>query len=316
MLEIFKTIDGKLERLDDIEPGCWVNVSEPSRDEARWLVEILKVSDDFIEAMQDDQEVSRIDKDEDCGQALVVLDYPAPEDVADKANPDTEQFDTHPLSILLLKDLDVIVTSTLAPCVAIKRLVSDRASEIDTTKHVCLLLNILLAVSQTYIGALRTLEKETLRLERKMRKKQKSADLISMLGVENSLLYMSTSLKSFEPTLKSIKGGRFIPLRDEDQELFEDVMVEYQQATEMCTMYTDMISKAMDAFSGVMGNNVNVSMGILTTITLILSIPTVVFSFYGMNTDLLPLSHTWVYPMLLSGVLAAIAVVILVRFRR
>lgn len=316
MLEILKTVEGTLVELDDYEPGCWVNVSEPTSDEARWLVETLKISDDLIEAMRDDQEVSRIDKDEDCGQALVVLDYPAVEDVADKANPDVEQFDTHPLSILLIRDLNVIVTSTLAPCEAIKRLKAGNPSQIDTSRHAHMLLDILLEVSRVYIGALRTLERETLHLERKMRKRQKNSDLISMLGVENSLLYMSTSLKSFEPTLHNIKSGRFIPMPSEEKELFDDVIVEYQQASEMCTMYTDMISKAMDAFAGVMGNNVNVSMGVLTTITLILSIPTVVFSFYGMNTDWLPWSHSWVYPMLLSAGLAAIAVLVLLRWRR
>lgn len=316
MLEILKTIDGELERLEKLEPGCWVNVSEPSESEILWLADSLQINSDFLAAMLDDQEVSRIDKDEDLKQELVVLDYPASEDVADKANPDMEQFDTHPMSIVLLEEREVLVTATLAPCKAIEILKEKHSQAIDTAKLTCLLFDILLAVSQVYIDSLRILEKETLRLERKMRKKQKSNDLISMLGVENSLLYMSTSLRSFEPTLHSIGSGRFIELRDEDRELLEDVRVEYQQATEMCTMYTDMISKAMDAFSGVMGNNVNVSMGVLTTITLILSIPTVVFSFYGMNTDMLPLSHSWIYPTLLAGVLAAIAVVILVRFRR
>lgn len=85
-------------------------------------------------------------------------------------------------------------------------------------------------------------------------------------------------------------------LFEEDEELLNDVIVEYRQASEMCSIYTDVITRAMDAFSGVVSNNVNASMGVLTTITLLLSIPTVVFSFYGMNTNLLPMSDSWVFP--------------------
>lgn len=316
MIEILKTDDGALRQLDAVESGCWVNACVPSSQEVKWLADNLGIDNDFIDAMLDRDEISRIDKNEDASQALVVVDYPAAEDLDDKANPSLEQFDTQPISILLIENPSVVVTLTNAPCSIVEKLKSDRKLFIATGKRTRFLLDVLLEVSQSYIDALRVLEKQTMALERKMRKKQNNEGLMSMLGIEKSLLYMSTSLKSSAPTLQAIKNGQFVKLFEEDEELLNDVIVEYRQASEMCSIYTDVITRAMDAFSGVVSNNVNASMGVLTTITLLLSIPTVVFSFYGMNTNLLPMSDSWVFPMLLSVALAAVAVVVLLRWRR
>lgn len=316
MIEILKTDNGTLRHLDAVESGCWVNVCVPNSREVKWLADNLGIDGDFIDAMLDRDEISRIDKNEDASQALVVVDYPAAEDLDDKANPSLEQFDTQPISILLIENPSVVVTLTNAPCSIVEKLKSDRKLSIATGKRTRFLLDVLLEVSQSYIDALRVLEKQTMALERKMRKKQNNEGLMSMLGIEKSLLYMSTSLKSSAPTLQAIKNGQFVKLFEEDEELLNDVIVEYRQASEMCSIYTDVITRAMDAFSGVVSNNVNASMGVLTTITLLLSIPTVVFSFYGMNTNLLPMSDSWVFPMLLSVALAAVAVVVLLRWRR
>ena len=215
MIEILKTHDGTLRRLDAVESGCWVNVCAPSDEETRWLADSLGIGDDFIDAMLDRDEISRIDKDEEAKQALVVVDFPAAETMGDKANPDLEQFDTQPISILLLEKPGVVVTLTNAPCSIMERFKSDKASSIVTSKRTRLLLEVLLEVSQGYIDALRVLEKQTMALERKMRKKQNNEGLMSMLGIEKSLLYMSTSLKSSaapghqeRAVRETLRGGR------------------------------------------------------------------------------------------------------------
>lgn len=316
MIEILKTDDGTLRHLDAVESGCWVNACVPSSQEVKWLVDNLGIDNDFIDAMLDRDEISRIDKSEDASQALVVVDYPAAEGMDDQAAPGLEQFDTQPISILLIENPGVVVTLTNASCAVIEKFKDDKAISISTGKRTRFLLEVLLEVSQSYIDALRILEKQTLALERRMRKKQNNEGLMNMLGIEKSLLYMSTSLKSSAPTLQAIRNGQFAKLFEEDQELLNDVIVEYRQASEMCSIYTDVITKAMDAFSGVVSNNVNASMSFLTMATLLLSIPTAVFSFYGMNTDLLPMSDSWIFPALLSIALAAIAIVILLRWRK
>lgn len=311
MIEILKTDDGALKRLDAIEPGCWVNAYGLTNAEAEWLMSELKVSEDFVEAMRDRDEVSRADKDKVTGQTLVIVDYPDAVEALSVGNPDMLDFDTQPISILIIDDPGVVVTATITPCAIIEQIKHDTDLRTVTSQRSRFLLDTLLKVSQSYIESLRVLEKQTVSLERRMRRKQNNAGLMSMLGIEKSLLYMSTSLKSCAPTLEIIKGGDFIELFDGDRELMAFVDIEYKQASEMCSIYTDVITKAMDAFSGVVSNNVNASMNFLTGATLLLSIPTAVFSFYGMNTHLLPLSDSWIFPTLLSIALAAIAVVIL-----
>ena len=316
MIEILKTSDGALEKLDAIEPGCWVNAYGLTDKEAAWLMSELNVCEDFVEAMRDRDEVSRADKDKATGQALVIVDYPDAEEAVNADNPDFVEFDTQPLSILLIDDPGVIVTTTIMPCAIIEQIKSDTELRAITSERTRFLLDTLLKVSQSYIDSLRVLEKETVSLERRMRKRQNNAGLMSMLSIEKSLLYMSTSLKSSASTLEAIRGGEFVELFDGDHNLMDLVSIEYKQADEMCSIYTDVITKAMDAFSGAVSNNVNASMNFLTGATLLLSIPTAVFSFYGMNTNLLPLSDSWIFPTLLSIALAAIALVILLRWKK
>lgn len=315
MIEILKTDDGALKRLDAIEPGCWVNVCSITDEDAVWLSTNLDVSDDFLSAMSDRDEPSRTDKDAKRNQALVIVDYPTSEEEDEIDDPEMSLFVTEPLSILLIEDPGVIVTSSTAPCTIIDQLKRDADLRIVTSQRTRFLFEILLEVSKNYIEALRTLEKHTVSLERKLRKRQKNSGLMSMLSIEKSLLYMSTSLKSCEPTLEAIQRGDFVDLFDGDNELFSFVIIEYKQAAEMCAIYTDVITKAMDAFSSVINNNMNAAMSMLTTVTLVLSIPTAVFSFYGMNTHLLPLADSWIFPTLLSIALAAIAAVLVMRFK-
>lgn len=316
MIEILKTDNGTLRQLDAIEPGCWVNAVAITDEEAAWFASELKVPEDFVKAMRDRDEVSRADKDKATGQTLVIIDYPDLEEVPDPEDPELVEIDTQPISILLIDDPGIIVTATITPCAIVERIKTDTEIRAVTSQRSRFLLDTLLKISQSYIESLNVLEKQTVCLERRMRKKQDNEGLMNMLAIEKSLLYMSTSLKSAASMLEAIHRGDFVELFEDDRELMGLVDVEYKQASEMCAIYTDVISKAMDAFSSVVSNNVNASMNFLTMATLLLSIPTAVFSFYGMNTSLLPMSDSWIFPTLLSIALAAIAVVVLLRWRR
>ena len=111
----------------------------------------------------------------------------------------------------------------------------------------------------------------------------RNKELIQLLGLEKSLVYFSTSLKSDEVTLEKILRGRIIKLYEEDEDLLEDVLIEVKQAIEMCNIYSGILSGTMDAFASVISNNLNIVMKILTAITIVMAIPNMVFSFYGMK---------------------------------
>jgi magnesium transporter len=121
---------------------------------------------------------------------------------------------------------------------------------------------------------------------------------MKMLGLEKSLVYFSTSLRGLESTATRIGNGRMLDLYEEDHELLDDVQIEIRQAIEMCTISTNILNGITDTFSSVISNNLNMTMRTLTIITLIMAIPTIIFSFYGMNVDGLPLTEWWWFPVL------------------
>ncbi len=136
--------------------------------------------------------------------------------------------------------------------------------------------------------------------------------LLQLLSLEKSLVYFSTSLKTTETVLEKLLRGRIIKLYDEDQELLEDVLVEVKQAIEMSNIYSNILSNTMDAYSNVISNNLNQAMKVLTVITIVLELPTIVFSFYGMNVKDLPFPNT--LPALgIAAVLAVTAAFILTK---
>jgi magnesium transporter len=147
-----------------------------------------------------------------------------------------------------------------------------------------------------------------------LRKTMRNDELIKMLGFEKSLVYFSTSLKSTEATLHKIGYGRILRLYEEDRELLDDVSIEMSQAIEMCSIYSNVLNGTMDAFGNIINNNMNVTMKTLAILTLVLSIPNMVYGFYGMNTPL-PLDNTWLFAFALSIFATGFATVILMKGR-
>ena len=144
----------------------------------------------------------------------------------------------------------------------------------------------------------------------------KNKELFQLLDLEKSLVYFSTSLQSNSNTIKKIPSGRVIKLYEEDQELLDDVLIEVNQAIEMSNIYSSILSGTMDAFASVISNNLNIVMKVLTSVTILLTIPNIVFSFFGMNVDF-PIADTWLASpttwgaALIAGVITLVAWIIL-----
>ena len=128
----------------------------------------------------------------------------------------------------------------------------------------------------------------------------KNKDLIQLLDLEKSLVYFTTSLRANELIMRKISRGRVLPLYEEDEDLLDDVIVEIQQAIEMANIYSNILSGTMDAFASIISNNLNIVMKLLAAITIVMAVPTIVASIYGMNVDGLPLAQFWWFPVLLS----------------
>ncbi len=304
MLNIYKTVDGKITRLSAVEEGCWVNLVYPSEDELNTVSAALGVDPTFLRAALDEEETSRIDSED--GQTLIIVDTPAME------QDDTGVvYSTLPLGIIVTGKH--IITVCLKETSVVRDLQDGLVKDVRTQQRTRFILNILLLVAKRYLQYLKQIDKTYNYMERQLYRSQRNKELIQLLDLEKSLVYFNTSLKANEVTLEKILRGRIVTLYEEDQDLLEDVLIEVRQAIEMAQIYSSIISGMMDAFASVISNNLNVIMKVLTSITILMTVPNIVFGFYGMNINGsgLPWDQFWWVPLLVSVAIIVILAVIL-----
>lgn len=317
MLKIFRTntITGALEQLQAPQPGSWVSVVAPTEEERAWLEDTLSIEPEFVTAMFDDEERSHVDYDDDSRQTLVILDCPAVEDKDDTVDSGVTQYDTHPLSVLILPDEQLIVTVALKESTTISYFEMGKMRDLKTQKRTNMLLLLMLHVASRYQADLRNVDRQFKKNDHQLREHMRNREMIRMLGLEHSLVYFSISLRAMESTLGRISTGKCLRLYEEDQELIDDVRIEFRQAAEMCEISSKLLNETMDTFSNIINNSMNDTMKRLTIVTLVLAVPTIVFSFYGMNVDDLPLVYTWLWPMGISVVGCVVAGLIFAKSR-
>ena len=289
-------------RLDSVQDGCWVNLTYPSEDELNTVALTLGVEPTFLRAALDEEETSRIDTEE--GQTLIIIDVPSVE------KDDAVVYSTLPLGIIVTQKH--IITVCLKESTIIKDFQDGLVRNAETQKRTSFILYMLLQVAKRFLQYLKQIDKIYSYMERQLYKSQRNKELIQLLDLEKSLVYFNTSLKANEVTLEKILRGRIITLYEEDHDLLEDVLIEVRQAIEMANIYSSIVSGMMDAFASVISNNLNVTMKVLSSITILLAIPNIIFGFYGMNiTTGLPLDHFWWIPLAIVGVVVLVAAVLL-----
>lgn len=309
MLEFYKTFDDGTRKITKPEPGCWVSAISPTQDECDYLTNVIGILPEFVKSSLDEEESSHIDYDIDEGQTLVMVDYPnADED--ENASENTLMYTTIPLGVIIMKGY--IVTICLYDNLNIEDMANGRIKGMNTQLKTRFLLLLLLKISQRFLIYLRQIDRVSSRTERTLHQSLKNKELIQMLGLEKSLVYFSTSLKTDEVTLNKIMRGKAIKLYEDDQDILEDVLIEIHQAIEMCNIYSNILSGTMDAFASVISNNLNIVMKVLTVITIVMAIPNIIFSFYGMNVVGLP-GPTWWIPLVVAAFACGVAIYIFMR---
>ena len=309
MLNYFKTVDGRITRLSAPEDGCWVSAVAPDPQEVAYLVEELGLDSGFVRSALDEEESSRIEAEED--QTLVIVDVPVVDDsVTDSQEEKTILYTTMPIGIILAEKF--VVTICQKEFAVIEQMENGAVKNLQTAQKTRFLLTILLRVASRFLLYLKQIDRISSSTEKQLHQSMRNKELIQLLGLEKSLVYFSTSLKSDEITMEKILRGRIIKLYDEDQDILEDVLIEIKQAIEMCNIYSGILSGTMDAFASIISNNLNIVMKILTSITILMVIPTMVSSFYGMNVEGLPFPVFWM-PILLSVVLTILVAIALVK---
>ncbi|MEH7179056.1 magnesium transporter CorA family protein [Neobacillus vireti] len=284
MLEIYKSTETKvLEQVDTISKGCWVNMYAPTEEEVNRVADEANIYVDFIKDALDDEERPRIERED--GQVYIIVDYP----YITHDDAGFPIYETIPIGIVLTDECIITVSLKDTPILEVFK--NNKIKEFFTFKKNRFALQILAIITSYYLRYLKQINKKTNEIERGLHQSMKNKELYALLALEKSLVYFMTSLKSNKVVLDKILRFSYIKMYEEDKDLLEDVMIEKIQAIEMAETYSSILSGMMDAFASIISNNVNIVMKFLTSFTIILSFPTIVFSFYGMNVDL-PLQNS------------------------
>ncbi len=280
MLQIFQTVEDELQESDQFSEGCWAALTKPTNEELQQVVQETGIDIDDLRAPLDDEERSRIELEDD--YVVVLVDIPSLDE--------KDRYVTIPLGIYMTKQL--IVTVCLEETPVLKAFMNNRVKEFFTFKRTRFVFQILYRNATSYLRYLRIIDRKSEQIEEKLHISQKNKELIELLELEKSLVYFTTSLRSNETVLEKLLRTEKVKKYPEDEELLEDVIVENKQAIEMANIYSGILSGMMDAFASVISNNLNVVMKFLSTVTIVMSIPTMIASFYGMNFDNIPLGHS------------------------
>lgn len=282
MIRYYKTIDNKLEKLNSFENGCWINLVEPNQSEINDIVTLLNIDAESVKAALDEEERSRIDVEDN--HTLILIDIPV-----DESDSNASHYSTIPLGIIIVNN--VIVTVCTAQTKILNDFIVGHIKDFYTYKKTRFILQILHKNASYYLYYLRRINRMTTIIEKEVSKSMKNKELIQLLELEKSLVYFSTSLKAIELVLNKMVRTTSIKKYPDDEDLLEDVIIENKQALEMATIYGDILSRIMDAFSAIISNNQNNVMQFLTSVTLIFSIPTIISGFFGMNVGGIPYAN-------------------------
>ena len=280
MYKILKSSNTGIDEFDieDMEKGSWIDVVAPSAEEIDEIANATRITRDFLTAALDREEKARTEIDED--QLLVVIDIPF-----FRSNKD---YDTMPLGIIVTKD--VIVTVCLESNAVTSGFNAGTYKMFSTFKKTRFLFLILYKSATLYLKYIRNIIRRTDDLEAHLRQAMENSKLFSMLDLQKSLTYFTTSLRSnYMVTEKLLRlrttaqTQQLIKMYEEDEELLDDVIVEYKQAIEMVEMYSHILQSMMEVFASIISNNLNLVMRFLASVTIILSIPTLISGLWGMN---------------------------------
>ncbi len=294
MIKIYK--EGKEVSTDDLS-FCWIDVSNPSAEEQEYVVNKWQLPRDFITDPLDPDERSRI---EIYGEyTFFIIRIPI------KNKSSTPPFITLPIGIILKNNM--IITICAYEKIVYDYFISNISS--NNLSYPDLILLIFQRISLKYLYFLRNIQRMIGEAENKLRSSMRNEELITLLNLEKSLLYFTTSLRSNELMLERLTKTKFWNLLSGNEDLFNDVLIDNKQALEMANIYNNILSGMMDAFASIISNNLNIVMKFLTSVTIILMIPTLVASFYGMNVSL-PFQnspHAFLITIIISAVFSAIA---------
>ncbi|MFV0289974.1 MAG: magnesium transporter CorA family protein [Mangrovibacterium sp.] len=291
MLKIFKSFGGYIE-IPQVEQDCWVNIVEPTP------AEILKIQEfgvpiDLIQDILDVDERSRYEVDDEW--ELVIIRIPIENTNTENGVP----YYTVPLGIININGITITLCSIQNEVLPIEHAALFRGQTQQLIHdQLNFIFKLFIRSGNTYLRYLKRINNQTTQIENDLERSIRNQELNKLLKMEKCLVYFTTSLKGNELVLSRINSSFKKRLSELNEDLLEDAMIENRQALEMARVYSDIQSGRMDAFASVISNNMNTVMKQLTSVSIILMIPTLISSMYGMNVPNYIESNSWAFPII------------------
>ena len=277
MYEIFRKSGDGLERIDSYQVNSWIRVVSPDEREITFLTDKFNLPRDFFSDLLDIDEIARFEPDDN--GFLTIMRIP----VCDE-NGDDPNYYTIPIGVIVVFD-QCIITVSYKENDIINSFIDIKKRVMDLDNRFISILQIIDRTVNLYITFLKHIRQRSIALEKEFEKNQKNESLIKLYSIEKTLINYRTSLRTNLTMVGRMQRSKFFGLSEDEKELLEDVIIDLNQAVDMAERYSDIMNELMNFFSSIINNNLNRVMKVLTAITIIIAVPTLVASIYGMNVD-------------------------------
>lgn len=311
MIKYYTKEDNKILELDQLEGADWINISPPFNQEA---IEKLSNSHgiplDFLTDSLDIDERSRYEREEDV--RLIVVNTP----ILNEIDQENEAiFITAPIGIILTGGIIITITSFESD--VINKFLDNRVKNFKPSDSQLFVLQIFEQIVHRFLDCVKKLNLKRNLIEKELYHSARNVELKQLLRIEKSYVFFVNSLSANELLKMKMKRTNFLQIEhnEEKQDLFEDIIIDNSQALEMANVYTNILNGTMEAYASIVSNNMNMFINRLTLITIVLMVPTLVASFYGMNVNLPLQDSAYAFPIIVI-VSVLVSVLILWFFRR
>ncbi len=301
MITIYHDTDGWLQAASAWQPGSWIHVEGPDEGELELLQRRAGVPLSFLHAALDPHEVARTDSRHDVH--LVIVRVPLVEPDSPVA-----PFQTVPLAMIVAPDY--FITLCRLPVDFVRDLNFEHSDDVlSTHRSGRMILNILRVVAEWFLRHLDEIDEQLNSIENRLKDSIENSGMLELLRYEKSLVYMKTGLEWNHQMVEHLQQREHFNWQDDDRDLLADVQIEYRQGYHVADTMLNTLESITDAFASLISNNLNVVMKFLASVTIVLTIPTLVASIYGMNIPLPGADHPYIMTfILLSAILLTLIV--------
>lgn len=306
MIQYFKVVGQRFVPAITMDEAFWVHLESPDADQISALLKKYDLPEDFITDLQDADENSRMEYEDEA--MLIILRVP----LYYRHRSASVSFATAPLGIIIVPDK--VITVSFYENEILTQYLDGKHRPFKITQQ-SFLLAINLRAAIYFLKFLKEINRRTTNIENELHQSMRNKELIRLLRMEKSLVFFNTSLKSNEIILERMQRSRWLQNDPDAEDIIEDVIIENKQAIEMANIYSSILSGMMDAFASIISNNLNVVMKFLTSVTIILALPTLIASIYGMNVELPLQNYPYAFAVVmgLSLLLSILLVLIFIR---